>query len=316
MRTSGPSWEHRGAIDQQRLGGAAHAGAPHLGIEHDCLGHLRVGGAVHIDVAVAVEMGEHRKAGLGLHPGDEILAAARHDDVDHAVEAGEHLAHRRAVAGRHQLDGALGEAGLREAGGERGVDRARRPQAVRAAAQDRGIAGLEAERAGIGGDVGAAFIDDADDAERHADALDFHAVRPLPGGRDRADGIGEVGDDLEPGRDGRDPLFIEREPVEKRRRSARLARLSEVLGIGGEDRGGAAAQRLRHAPERVILFGRRRERQTARGGPRLRPHVAHHCGEVADPFDTLEICTHVDIHLSRSIPTMFPRGPRGRCTML
>ena len=261
-------------------------------------------------------MGEHRKAGLGLHPGDEVLAAARHDDVDHAVEAGEHLAHRRTVAGRHQLDGAVGEAGLREAGDERGVDRARRPQAVRAAAQDRGIAGLEAERAGIGGDVGAAFIDHADDAERHADALDFHAVRALPGGRHRADGIGELGDHFEAVCDGGNPLFIEPEPVEKRRRGACLARLGDILGIGGEDCGGAAAQRLCHAPERAVLFSGRRERQTARGDPRLHPHVAHQRGNVADPFYALEICTHADIHLSRSIPTMFPRGPRGRCTML
>ena len=62
----------------------------------------------------------------------------------------------------------------------------------------------------------------------------------VPGIGDRADGVGEVGDDLEPGCDRRDPLFIERQPVEKCRRRTRLARLGEVLGIGSEDGGGAA----------------------------------------------------------------------------
>ena len=34
------------AIDQQRLGRAADAGAPHLGVEHDRLRHLEVGAAL------------------------------------------------------------------------------------------------------------------------------------------------------------------------------------------------------------------------------------------------------------------------------
>ena len=52
------------------------------------------------------------------------------------------------------------------------MDRAAGAGASRAAAQDHGIAGLQAQRAGIGGHIGAAFEDHADDAERHAHALD------------------------------------------------------------------------------------------------------------------------------------------------
>ena len=32
-----------GAVDQQRLGGAADAGAPHLGVEHDVARHVEIG---------------------------------------------------------------------------------------------------------------------------------------------------------------------------------------------------------------------------------------------------------------------------------
>src|SRR5258705_7379527 len=60
--------------------------------------------------------------------------------------------------------------------------------AVGAAAQNRGVAGLEAEAARIRGDVGTAFEDDADHAERHAHALDDEPIgagpaRPNPGNR-------------------------------------------------------------------------------------------------------------------------------------
>ena len=84
-----------------------------------------------------------------------------------AVEALQHHADRGAVAGRHQRDRSLRQVGFAQALGERGVDRARRAVAVGAAAQDHGVAGLERQRAGVGGDVRPALVDHADDAERH-----------------------------------------------------------------------------------------------------------------------------------------------------
>ena len=70
-------------------------------------------------------------------------------------------------------------------------------------------------------DIGAALEDHADDAERHAHALDGHAVRPLPAFGDRADGIGNaahVGDAL---RHRLDARLRQRQPVEKGGRSRR-----------------------------------------------------------------------------------------------
>ena len=151
-----------------------------------------------VDVADALEVGEDRHARLVLDAVDQALAAARHDHVDRAVEAGQHRADRGAVAGRHELDRRR-PAGRRlgQALDQAAVDRAGRAERVGAAAQDRGVAGLEAERAGVGGDVRAALVDDADDAERRAHALDVEAVRAVPGGDDRADRIGQGGDLLD-----------------------------------------------------------------------------------------------------------------------
>ena len=89
------------------------------------LRHVELGRLVDVDVADAFEMREHRHPRLRLHARDQALAAARHDDVDRAVEARQHHADRGAVARRHQLDRGLGQAGRAQALGQRGMDRAR-----------------------------------------------------------------------------------------------------------------------------------------------------------------------------------------------
>ena len=95
-----------------------------------------------------------------------------------------------------------------------GVNGAAGMHALGAAAQDGGVAGLQAQRARIAGHVRPALVDDADDAERHAHARDVEAVgtRPLRDGG--ADGIGQRGDVLDAARHGLDALLIEREPIE------------------------------------------------------------------------------------------------------
>ena len=198
-----------GAVDQQRLGGAADAGAPHLGVERrspsPCRGRPP---RCDVDVADAFEVREHRHARLRLHARHEALAAARHDDVDARRRA--RRASRRRRRGRWSARAgspSLGQAGRAQALAP--AQRAMAPrgaEALRAAAQDRGVAGLEAERAGVGRHVRAALEDDADDAERRRDALDRQAVRPLQLGEHAADGIGQIGDALDRVGDRREPV--------------------------------------------------------------------------------------------------------------
>src|SRR5213083_1527710 len=49
----------------------------------------------------------------------------------------------------------------------------------RPAAQDAGVARFQAQRRGVGGDVGARFVDDADHAQRHAHPADLDSGRLL-----------------------------------------------------------------------------------------------------------------------------------------
>ena len=175
----------------------------------------RSAGPVDVDVHDAFEMREDRDSRLGLDPGHEALAAARHDDVEVAVEAGQHGADRRPVAGRDEADRAPGKARLLEPLPHRLRDLPRGPEAVGAGPQDRGVAGLEAERSGIRRDVGPALEDDADDAERRRHALDGEAVRALEDGEHAPDRIRQCRDALHGGGDGLEAVRIERQAVDE-----------------------------------------------------------------------------------------------------
>ena len=216
----------------------------------------------------------------------------------------EHQPDRGAVAGRHQLDRGLGQAGLAQALAERGDDGAARAQAVGAAAQDRGIAGFQAQRAGIGGHVRPALVDDADDAERHAHALDGHAVRPGPGFGNDADGILERAHRVDGGGDGLHPRGIERKPVEEGAGHAGGARLGDILGIGGQNAGYLRADGAGHELQGAVFLGGGGERQRAGGRPGLAADLAHGGGDIACPFNAFQRRAHAE----KARQTPYPAG--------
>ena len=166
------------ARDQQRFHRVAGAEALRLRVVGDAQRLVEVGLVVDVDVAHAVQVLDHRDARLAHQPLDQALAAARHDHVD-VVLHGDELADRRAVGGLDHLHRGFGQSGRLQAfvhaRGDRlvGVDR------FRAAAQDRRVAGLEAQPGGVGGHVRARFVNDADHAERHAHLPDLDAGRAV-----------------------------------------------------------------------------------------------------------------------------------------
>ena len=117
-----------------------------------------------------------------------------------------------------------------------GGDRAVAGERLRAAAQDHRVAGLQAQRGGIGGHVRARLVDHRDHAERDAHALDQQPVGARLAARDLADRIGQRGDLAQCGDDARHALGIEREAIQHRAGDAGQARPREIVGIRGEDR--------------------------------------------------------------------------------
>jgi len=85
------------------------------------------------------------------------------------------LSAARFVSG-DELDGVGGEAGGGKRGGDERGEGGVGVEAFLAAAEDGGVAGLQAENGAVDGDVGAGLVDDADDADGHADLADVEAV--------------------------------------------------------------------------------------------------------------------------------------------
>ena len=100
-----------------------------------------------------------------------------------------------------------------------------------AAAENGGVAGFETQHGGIRGDVRAAFVNDADGADGHADLLDPHSVRAFPCVHHLADGIGQRGDLVDARGHGFDARFIEPQAVEHGGGEAFFRAGGEVLGI-------------------------------------------------------------------------------------
>jgi hypothetical protein len=152
--------------------------------------------------------------------------------------------------------------------------------ALGTAAKDDSVAGFQAQRTGIGGDVGTTLVDDADDAERHAHALDQHAVGTSPLRDHRTDGVVECSDVLQTFCHGRDPGIVELQSVEHGAGQAALHGLLHVNAVGDENLGTLIPERRGCGLERRILRGGVRMRQRLRGCDGGAPEGVHRGGDV------------------------------------
>ena len=141
------------------------------------------------------------------------------------------------IAGRHAADGGARQAGLLQALKQASVQRLRRKEAFRTAAQDGGVAGLQAQGPGVGRDIGAAFVDDSHYAERRRHAFDQQPVWPLDGGQNAPDRIRKRRDLLDASRDRLDPVSIEPQTIERRRGEIASLRVRHIASVRLENVG-------------------------------------------------------------------------------
>ncbi len=225
-------------------------------------------------MADAIQVLDHRDLRFAREALDEFLAAARHDDVDE-LRHGHELAHRGAVGGLYQLRRRFGQARAFQAGAHAVGDCQVGAQRLGAAAQDAGVARFQAQARGVGRHVRARFVDDADDAERHAHAAHFDAGRAARELADPADRVLERGNVLQPLGHLLDAFRIEREPVDERAVAARLLRLLDVGAVGFQQLVRARADARRHGAQRAVLGVAACARELARGFARRAPEFAH-----------------------------------------
>ena len=230
-------------------------------------------------MAKPFQMADHRHARILLDTLDQAAPTARHDHVHIAFEPSQHVPDGGAVGGHDQLHRVFRQSlGLQRAA-HGGNDRAGRVRAFRPAAQDRRIARAQAKRAGIGGDVRAAFIDDADHAEGHSHPRNIEAVRPLPPGEFLANGVGQAGHGFDAGGNALQPRRIQRQPVQHGRVQPFFPRSLHVLLIRRQDLGCVRANGARHGGQAACAIRRCHLAQLARGGAGAAAHVQHGFGK-------------------------------------
>ena len=254
-------------VDQEALRRVAHARPLTLGVDDDALGHRQVGGGVHVDVAVALVVLEHRHGRLGGDAADQPLAAARDYQVDVLVQP-QQLADGVAVRRRHQLHGVggqvIGPQGVLQDAvqGRVGLER------FLAAAEHQGVAAFDAQAGGIDGDVGARFVDEEDDAQRHGDLVDLQAVGPHAAVEDAADRIGQRGDLAQPRGCGADALRRQTQAVLLRGGQFGGGGRGQVAGVGFEDFRGPRLQLRSGLEQPAVLALAGRGGHEARSGAR------------------------------------------------
>ena len=159
-----------GTVDQQRLGGIAHAHALRLSVDDNVERLVKIGGFMHVDVAVACARLDHRHKRLAHAALDQARTATRNEHIDNTAELHE-LASGLAVGGLDHRDSLAREALGLERIGQQLRNHGTRVIGQRAAAQNAGVAGADADARGVGRHVGARLVHHGDKAQRHAHLL-------------------------------------------------------------------------------------------------------------------------------------------------
>ena len=261
-------------VDQQRLGSVADTGAVGLGVQHDRERLVEVGRSVDVHVAVADAGLDDRHRRLLDDRADQAGSPSRDQHVD--VTTGPHQ-RLDAVVGvaRDQLDDVRLQAGGRDGVTQHGDDRGVAGPRAGAAAQEYGVAGLQADAGGVGRDVGPCLVDHPDDAERHPDLAQLQSVREGAPPHHLADRVGQPGDVAQPLGHVVEALGGESQPVDDVGRGAAGLRALDVLGVGGEDLVRAGEQRRSHVQQRGVLLGTGRQGQAVAGRAGSLGHLEH-----------------------------------------
>ena len=232
-------------MDQQRFHRVAGRVALRLRVVGDADRHVRIGKCVDVDVANAVEVLDHRNFRFSGNPLDQAFAAAWHDHVD-VLLVGDETPDGIAVGGRDDLDRRFRQAcrdeSFMDARGDGLIARER----FAAAAKNRRVAGLEAQRRGVRRDIRPRLVHDADHAQRHAHMPDLNAGRPKAQVGDFADRIRQRCDLLQPRSHRFDARRRQCQAVDKRGVFPCGPGGANVVRIRRHQRRGIAADRCRH----------------------------------------------------------------------
>ena len=165
---------HPVPVHQQAVQCVAHRHTPRLGIVHNALTHLQVTLLVEIGMNHPGPCLDDGHTGIVTHELDEPLTSARDTQVDvaHGIQHG----CRSLVGGRQQRHDCGVDAFFLEHIMQETHDGPVAFIGILPSLQHAGVATLEAEAEHVKGDVGAGFIDHADDTEGYRDAAQVQPI--------------------------------------------------------------------------------------------------------------------------------------------
>ncbi|MCY1517820.1 hypothetical protein D9M68_525200 [compost metagenome] len=229
-------------------------------------------------MAVAVQVLDHRHPRIAADALDQAFAAARHDHVDELRHA-DQRADSGTVGGVHHLHGGGRQTGLGEAALDTGGDGAVGMNGFRAATQDGGVTGLQAQAGSVDGHVGSRLVNDTDHPERHTHLADLNAGRTVAHVADRTDRVGQVGDLAQAFDHPVDACRSQRQAVEQCRLQAIGTAGGQVLLIGRDQLGASGIQRRGRGLQGAILLrgsGTGNHARSLAGGLPQAGHVVEH----------------------------------------
>ena len=248
-------------MHQQHFRRVAGGGILRLGVGDDARGHLRIAVRVHIDVAHAVAVPQHRNVAVFHDVAHKGIGAARNDEVDVLV----HFEHDGDVLARGQQAAPAVRHPRRNARVAQDIEqRLVGAHRLAPALEQHRVAALEAQAADLNQRVRPRFKDHADHADGAADAREHQPVSQLGAQLLPPDGILHRGKLLKPRADVFQLVRVEFEPLERGRGQPFLLGLPHVDFIRLEDHVRLGAQRGGHRQQRAAarLALRRGQRET------------------------------------------------------
>ena len=225
-------------------------------------------------MAYAVQVLDDRHPGLGADALYQALAAAGHDDI-HVFRHGDQFAHRRAVGRCHYLHRRLGQAGLPQSLGQALGDGPVRSQGLGTTPQDGGVARFQAQARRLHRHVGARFVDDTDNPQRHPHATHLDAAGHGVHIADRTHRVRERGHLAQALQHVVDACRGQLQTVQQGRGQAVVRPARHVLGIGcGQFRPGAI-QRIPRRQQGPVAGCGSGGGHMARGGASGLPQFDH-----------------------------------------
>ena len=180
-----------GVMYQKRFAGVAHAYSLSFCIYNNIRSHGKVGGLVHIDMAVACACFDHRNGALAYDRMDQSRAASGDQNVHILIQLHK-LRCRLSGCIADQLDRVFCHAVFFQCFADTVHNGLVGINGIASAFEDHGVAGLKAEAESVRRNIGAGFVNNADHSQRNSLLSDKQAVGAFLHTQHFADGILQI----------------------------------------------------------------------------------------------------------------------------